>query len=193
VFAQLVSGHSPAVVFPDLTAANSTGPAQSSDGGAAADADVPIFLRGILSASSAGGHKGTQGNGLRTGLVFGANRDSVGEFATLASFNTNSPLWRKLDKVQEQLSVEHKFHVIAGTASLASVGMSIVYFLWAVRAGSVMSSLLSSLPAWNMVDPLPILEQFARGRSLGNVQDDIELENEDETLESMVDGEVTEG
>ena len=81
----------------------------------------------------------------------------------------------------------HK-HVVAGVASLVSVGMSVMYFMWAVRAGSVLSSLLSSMPAWKLVDPLPILDQVAvmRRRKGGGDGDE-----EDETLESMVNGAQT--
>ena len=86
--------------------------------------------------------------------------------------------------MQEQMTAERKLHIIAGTASLVSVGMSVMYFLWAVRAGSVLSSLLSSMPAWKLVDPLPILDQFAGGKR-GKGEGD----EEDETLESMVDSE----
>ena len=100
-----------------------------------------------------------------------------------ASLAANSPLWRDLDDMQEQAKSEHKMHVVAGTASLVSLGMSVMYFMWAVRAGSVVSSLLSSMPAWKLVDPLPILDQMSagyRGRKRDGV-DDVE------TLVWMVD------
>jgi hypothetical protein len=103
-----------------------------------------------------------------------------------ASLAANSPLWRDLDEMQDQAKSEHKTHVIAGAASLVSVGMSVVYFMWAVRAGSVLSSLLSSMPAWKLVDPLPILDQMAGGFD-GRKRDDDE---DDETLESMVDNQA---
>ena len=63
------------------------------------------------------------------------------------------------------MTSEKKMHVVAGAASLVSVGVSVMYFMWAVRAGSVLSSLLSSMPAWNLVDPLPILDQVAGSRA----------------------------
>jgi hypothetical protein len=57
--------------------------------------------------------------------------------------------------------------------------MSMVYFVWAIRAGSILSSLLSSMPAWKLVDPLPILEQ---GSGAGDDED----EDDNESLQSMV-------
>ena len=83
------------------------------------------------------------------------------------------------------MSSEHKMHVVAGTASLVSVGVSVMYFMWAVRAGSVLSSLLSSMPAWKLVDPLPILDQIAGSRAGKRAREE---EEDDETLESMVQG-----
>ena len=115
----------------------------------------------------------------------GGNKALAKTPATLAA---NSPLWHELDKMQEQMASERKLHIIAGTASLVSVGMSVMYFLWAVRAGSVLSSLLSSMPAWKLVDPLPILDQFASKRRMKIDGSGDDMTEDDETLESMVDG-----
>ena len=103
------------------------------------------------------------------------------------ALNASSPLWHQLDVMQQQMAAERKLHIIAGSASLVSVGISVMYFLWAVRAGSVLSSLLSSMPAWKLVDPLPILDQFASRKS-GRKRSGEEDVDEDETLESMVEG-----
>ena len=46
--------------------------------------------------------------------------------------------------------------VLASSISLTS-GLSIGYLLYIIRGGVIMSSMLSSLPAWRFVDPLPIL------------------------------------
>ena len=89
-------------------------------------------------------------------------------------------LWHDLDAMQTQAESEHqtRVRIFAGTATLVSAGMSLVYFIWTIRAGSILSSLLSSMPAWKLVDPLPILDQ-ASG--------DEDEEEDDETLASMVD------
>jgi len=90
--------------------------------------------------------------------------------------------------VQAQVMSERKLHIMAGSASLVSVGISVMYFLWAVRAGSVLSSLLSSMPAWKLVDPLPILDQFAKPGAGGNNWDgEDDGASDEETLESMLD------
>jgi plastocyanin len=97
-----------------------------------------------------------------------------------ATFASSSPLWQDLNVMQQKADAQHTLHmrIFAGSATLVSTGMSLVYFIWAVRAGSILSSLLSSMPAWKLVDPLPILEQ-----SSGDDDED----EDGESLESMVD------
>ena len=50
------------------------------------------------------------------------------------------------------------------------------YIAWLLRGGILLSSVLSSLPAWRMIDPLPVLNKMHD-----------ETESDDESLESMVD------
>jgi len=89
--------------------------------------------------------------------------------------------------MQDKIAGQRQMRIIAGSASLVSVGVSVMYFVWAVRAGSILSSFLSSMPAWKLVDPLPILDQMAQSgaRRKGDKEDD-----DDETLESLVEGPV---
>nr|MDJ0856297.1 hypothetical protein [Desulfobacterales bacterium] len=48
------------------------------------------------------------------------------------------------------------------------------YVVWLMRGGMLLSSLLSSLPAWQLLDPLPIL---ARRKDDDNNDDDESLES----------------
>ena len=102
--------------------------------------------------------------------------------ASPAVLTGSSPMWHELDKMQNALSEgeEQRFRVVAGTASFVSVGASVLYLAWILRAGSLVSSLLSSMPAWQFVDPLPILDQMGPD-ALG-----AEGEEDDESLQSMV-------
>ncbi len=88
-------------------------------------------------------------------------------------------MWGKVrdQELHESLIQENHSRIVAGTASFISVGASFLYLAWILRAGSLVSSLLSSMPAWSFVDPLPILDQMG---SRGGEEDD------DETLQSMV-------
>jgi hypothetical protein len=99
--------------------------------------------------------------------------------AVQKTFDAQSGLWFEVDEMKQQMISQMAFKAWAGTASFVSVGMSLAYFLWMFRAGALVTSLLSSLPAWNFVDPLPILNSM--GSSGGGADDD-------EGLESMLTG-----
>ncbi|MFK8078917.1 MAG: cadherin domain-containing protein [Granulosicoccus sp.] len=64
---------------------------------------------------------------------------------------------------------------VVSTAVTTTSGLSIGYVLYLLRGGAIMSSMLSSLPAWRFVDPLPIVG------SLGN-----SLDVDGESLQSIV-------
>lgn len=64
----------------------------------------------------------------------------------------------------------------AGAAMVFTGTLSAGYVLWLVRGGVLISSLLSSMPAWRVIDPLPVLARSRR-----------KDEEEDDSLESMVD------
>ncbi|HEY1226650.1 MAG TPA: hypothetical protein VGF26_04960, partial [Ramlibacter sp.] len=53
-----------------------------------------------------------------------------------------------------------------------SLGVSLVYVLWLIRGGVLLGSYLSALPAWRLLDPLPVLARA----------DDDEEDDEDEAL-----------
>lgn len=64
--------------------------------------------------------------------------------------------------------------IVGGSVGITS-GLSVGYLIWLIRGGTLIGSVLSSLPAWRFVDPLPVLASLA---------DD--ADEDDETLESMV-------
>jgi hypothetical protein len=71
--------------------------------------------------------------------------------------------------VQENLALEQSLTVsVAGV----SLGLSLAYVLWLVRGGVLMGSYLSALPAWRILDPLPVLAR----------PDDEEEEGEEDQL-----------
>ena len=64
----------------------------------------------------------------------------------------------ELDRVRED--AKHEFDLeksFAVTATGVTFGLSVAYVLWLVRSGVLLGSLLSSLPAWRVLDPLPVL------------------------------------
>jgi hypothetical protein len=89
-----------------------------------------------------------------------------------------------LDKLREDVSRAALIDkaMIASTVAVSS-GLSVGYVVWLIRGGVLMSTVLSSLPAWRLIDPLPVLAYMNR-RS----DDDDDESGRDESLESIVDG-----
>ena len=86
----------------------------------------------------------------------------------------NPDLSSKLDKEREELENGLTIDTrVVGSAVSVSTGLSIGYVIWLVLLGSVMSS----LPAWRNIDPLPVLSTLD-GNSDGN---------DDDSLEDLVD------
>ena len=78
----------------------------------------------------------------------------------------------KLDGLTNQLNIPELIPLEVVGATIATTGgVSVGYVLWTIRGGYLIGSLLSSqMPAWKMVDPLPILD------FLGDDDDDNSLE-----------------
>lgn len=66
----------------------------------------------------------------------------------------------QLQYMREQMEKEVRLDgIMVGTTAFVSGGLSVGYVIWLVRGGLLMSTLLSSLPAWQSIDPLPVLGQ----------------------------------
>jgi hypothetical protein len=83
-----------------------------------------------------------------------------------------------MSSVQEQMAPEIRFTELQVSAATSVVGsFSLGYVVWMLRAGSLITTVMTQLPAWTMIDPLPVL-QFASG-DRGN-------RGEDDSLESLI-------
>ena len=83
-----------------------------------------------------------------------------------------------MDDVRKEVAGDIAFNkTVLGSAIAMSTGLSVGYVVWLVRGGMLLSTLLSSIPAWQILDPLPILA--------GKKEDD--HSDGDETLESILD------
>ena len=67
--------------------------------------------------------------------------------------------------------------VVSSSVAVTS-GLSVGYVLWLTRGGLLIASLLSSMPAWRLIDPIPILARLGT--------DEETDEDEEESLDSMV-------
>lgn len=83
----------------------------------------------------------------------------------------------ELDQLRNNLVEELKLDKSV-TISVAgmTLGMSLIYVLWLIRGGVLMGSYLSALPAWRVLDPLPVLSRV-----------DDEAEEDDEALDAVTD------
>jgi hypothetical protein len=90
---------------------------------------------------------------------------------------------KELNKLREEVHEEAVVETrVAASVFVVSSGLSVGYVLWLLRGGVLLASLLSSIPAWRLVDPLPVL-----GRVGGQSDDD------DESLEEMVENQPDRG
>jgi len=104
-----------------------------------------------------------------------------GDLNALESLKTsldNGGFQRQLNQLQNEIRMHLSLDKNTVASSLAvSTSLSVGYVLWLVRGGVLLSSLLSSLPAWRLIDPLPILGHLNRTK---NGDDD------DDSLEGML-------
>jgi VCBS repeat-containing protein len=100
------------------------------------------------------------------------------------SFDT-STLWGSLDSLRDQLAGDLRYQVLtAGTATAVTTAFTAGYLLWTLRGGYLLATVLSSIPAWRMMDPLPILDSQD---STKDKKGDCDQDDEDnDTLASWV-------
>ena len=97
-----------------------------------------------------------------------------------------------LDSLGQQLDIEkNRSVIIIGSATGMTALLSAGYVLWAVRGGSLLASMLATLPVWRWLDPLPILEsredeKRRRKRKRGADDKEDEQEKDEERLRSLL-------
>jgi hypothetical protein len=73
------------------------------------------------------------------------------------------------NRIEEQFAQNRT--AVASTIAI-STGLSVGYVLWLVRGGLLLTSVLSALPAWQIVDPLPVLGTMRRAQDDKDADDD---------------------
>jgi hypothetical protein len=64
----------------------------------------------------------------------------------------------ELNRLKRELREEFDMdRTTSVTVAGLSLGVSVAYVLWLVRGGVLLGSYLSALPAWRLLDPLPVL------------------------------------
>jgi Cadherin-like len=106
------------------------------------------------------------------GIFLPAQAISLEKVAAEADFQKT--MERVREEVMQVASLDR--NAMASTIGV-SASFTIGYLVWLIRGGVLISSLLASLPAWRMVDPLPVLGK------LGNRARD---DNDDQSLADIV-------
>jgi hypothetical protein len=109
-----------------------------------------------LVATSAAARLGHDGNALLAATDLAAF-PSLGA-APLQQLLHDPEVLRHFDEIRRHLmQVDEGHRAIVATSLGVTGGLSIGYVVWLVRGGVLVSSMLSALPAWQMIDPLPVL------------------------------------
>lgn len=75
-------------------------------------------------------------------------------------------IWQQLEELERELLDRdggwNASPLALGTSTVTAAA-ALGYLLWYLRGGVLLATFLSQLPAWRMIDPLPVLESFADG------------------------------
>jgi len=96
------------------------------------------------------------------------------------ALHISNPGIQELNRIKDELNASAETtQAIVVSGTIVSTGLSVGYIIWLIRGGLLLGSVMSSMPAWCFVDPLPVL------RDLGNNNE----EDDKESLQSLVDHE----
>ena len=102
------------------------------------------------------------------------------------------PLASTINAMGRQIvNADHQHNVTIRTVSQVAMAMTAGYVMWSLRGASLLASLVTSMPLWRSLDPLPILEGRAektkrKRRRKNNRRDAADDGNDDDKLKSMV-------
>jgi sugar lactone lactonase YvrE len=91
------------------------------------------------------------------------NDAATSQSVALASFKASlgdTEWMTELNRMREDIDAQLPQQSALVVSSVAVTGsLSVGYVLWLLRGGLLLSSLLSSLPAWTVIDPMPVLSR----------------------------------
>ena len=96
--------------------------------------------------------------------------------AELEQFQANSSfatvfdaefLYEQLEDINLSNSI---FDLDVSVGAVTAIG-TLGYILWALRGGALVALALSQVPAWQMIDPLPILDGYNNDKKRGDKED----------------------
>ncbi len=103
---------------------------------------------------------------------FGTGKLTNGDLSSVIDV---SSFVQGLNKLRQEVQEETYFEkLVVGSTLTATTGFSIGYVLWLLRGEVLLTSLLASLPAWRLIDPLPVLSFLNRREDEDEDDDSIE-------------------
>ena len=97
---------------------------------------------------------------------------------TYESVLSSVELWNDLDDLKEQMETDMMMPtIVVGSATSAASVFTVGYVTWLIRGGQILVGVMARMPAWMLIDPLPILAAL----------DSVDANVEDDSLASMVD------
>lgn len=114
--------------------------------------------------------------------VIAASKDSaLLQPEYVSTWKSDALLLNELNSLQQQFQGEiNSLSFSSGVMSSTGVALTIGYTVWTVQAGYIAAALLSSVPVWQTIDPLPIL---ATQQAL----DISESDDDDDSLAELID------
>ena len=105
----------------------------------------------------------------------------------LSALFQNTEFLSQFDEMKRQMSLlgTQRHALVASSVALSS-GLSIGYVIWLVRGGVLMSSMLSALPAWQMIDPLPVLAAAKSKKRKADISDPPEEQSAERLFDRKV-------
>lgn len=88
--------------------------------------------------------------------------------------------WDQLNQQRDvnERTLDSNALAVGSTVSMVT-GLSVGYAFWVLRGGSLLSSLLATMPAWRMLDPLPVLQSY-------DANDESNREGQGDSLSSLI-------
>ena len=80
------------------------------------------------------------------------------EISRLEVISQPGLLWRELDQIRGNADQDISIDSLAvGSVGTISSGLIVGYVIFAIRSGLLLSSIVATMPAWNLLDPLAIV------------------------------------
>ena len=86
--------------------------------------------------------------------VTARTNDIVEQYMSLTNHRL---MWNDLDEFHDQSSNPSEVNMVFGSVGTLSSGVLVGYVIWAIRGGTMLSSILASMPAWSLFDPMAVV------------------------------------